>query len=261
MACGACALVWAVRRLEMPVLVEHYETREPTAAVRRGRLPLYDAFLGEAGRRIGHRPGRLLDVGCGWGDFVERAAQRGWEACGIEPSRRIADDASCRGLRVRPGTLQDLPPDWNGFDLITYWDVFMYVDNPVRELRRAIARLGPGGTLYMRLRQHAILRFYDRLWRAAGRRLGLPNPVVYQRFNYAPRTMKVLGKILAAERPLRLELRPARLSTGDPYGSFRRQWPVRAAKGMTAAFAGLGHAISAGRLILSPSMEVWIRPR
>ena len=49
-----------------------------------------------------------------------------------------------------PGTLQDLPSDWDGFDLITYWDVFMYVDDPVRELRRAIARLGPGGTLYMR---------------------------------------------------------------------------------------------------------------
>lgn len=245
----------------MPDLVEQYETREPTAAVRRGRLPLFDAFLGEAGNRIGRHPGRLLDVGCGWGDFVERAAQRGWDACGIEPSRRIADDASRRGLRVRPGTLRDLPSDWSGFDLITYWDVLMHVDDPVREIRRAIALLGPGGALYMRLRQHAILRLYDRFWRVAGRRLGLPNPVVYHPFNYAPRTMNALGRILAAERPLRIELRPARLSKGDPYGSFRRDGPVRAVKGMVATFADLGHAISAGRLILSPSMEVWIRPR
>ena len=261
MACGACALVWAEHHLEMPVLVEHYETREPTAAVRRGRVPLFDAFLDEAGRRISPRPGRLLDVGCGWGDFVERAVRRGWEACGVEPSRRIADDASRRGLRVRPSTLQNLPSSWSGFDLITYWDVFMYVDDPVRELRRALARLAPDGALYMRLRQHAILRYYDRFWQTAGRRLGFPNPVVYQRFNYAPRTMKVLGKILTAERPLTLESRPARLSRGDPYGSFQRDWPVRAAKGMIAAIADLAHAVSGGHLILSPSMEVWIRPR
>ena len=259
--CRVCDLVWTERRLEIPDLVEHYETREPSDAVRRARLALYDSFLRECGQQVGHRAGRLLDVGCGWGDFVERAARSGWDARGIEPSPRIADDASRRGLRVAPGTLEDLPVDWSCFDLITYWDVFMFVDHPHRELERAVARLRPGGSIYICTRQHAILRQYDRAWRSALRRLGLPNPVVYHPFNFAPRTIRRLGAVLGARRPLRIEIRPARLSKGDPYGSFSRDWPVRVLKGIVSGVAALGHMISGGRWILSPSMEVWIRPR
>ena len=253
-SCRGCGLIWAAHRPETPAILDHYETRDPADAVRRGRQSLYAAFLDDAGRRFGH-PGRLLDVGCGWGDFIELAGRRGWEAHGVEPSRRIADDAAGRGLRVAAGTMAETPQEWGEFDLITYWDVFMFADNPVRELERALRRVSRGGSIYLRLRQHAVLRLYERLWRLAGRRLRLPNPVIYHPFNFSPGTMRTLG----ARHGTRVEIRSARLSRGDPYGSFRSKWPVRLAKGAVSILARAGDRLSGGRLILSPSMEIWVR--
>ncbi|WP_455245204.1 class I SAM-dependent methyltransferase, partial [Petrachloros mirabilis] len=49
-----------------------------------------------AARLTGENPGKVLDVGCGDGSFLEALARRGWEVSGTELSESIATAARAR---------------------------------------------------------------------------------------------------------------------------------------------------------------------
>jgi 2-polyprenyl-3-methyl-5-hydroxy-6-metoxy-1,4-benzoquinol methylase len=91
------------------------------------------------------KPGRLLDIGCSLGYFVEAALRRGWEAEGIEISPYAAREARNIGLDVSAGELQDAAFPGESFDCVTMWDVLEHVTDPVEhmlEVRRVLARDG-----------------------------------------------------------------------------------------------------------------------
>ncbi len=112
------------------------------------RSTLYDdvqeAIRGPAGSR-----GRLLDVGCGTGDFVEYAGEQGWDAQGIEPSRLASERGRARGLAVFQGTLEEAvaTQDRSRYDAITMLNVLEHVPDPVNYVRQARSLLAPGGML------------------------------------------------------------------------------------------------------------------
>ncbi|MEM7417877.1 MAG: class I SAM-dependent methyltransferase [Gemmatimonadota bacterium] len=132
---------------EMAEYYANVETYSPEAQVKHQEplVPCYDALLGKVAR---HRsPGTLLDVGCGVGVFLKRAAEAGWDVAGTEGSPLLADFASqytgrrvysCTDLReaeIEPGTL----------DVITFLHVLEHVSDPVDTLRTAVSLLRPGG--------------------------------------------------------------------------------------------------------------------
>jgi len=90
--------------------------------------------------------GRLLDVGCGEGDFIAAAARAGWRAFGVERGERIPDSAG-RGLEVR-GSIDDLR-GLGSFDVVTLWHSFEHMTEPARELDRVLELLADGGTLIL----------------------------------------------------------------------------------------------------------------
>ena len=80
--------------------------------------------------------GRLLDLGCGEGEFAELAVARGYEAEGMEPDERRADVARRRtGIRVEPAFLEQdtLPP--NSFDVVFHIDLLSHFIDPVKSLK------------------------------------------------------------------------------------------------------------------------------
>ena len=95
-----------------------------------------------------YRPGgRLLDVGCGVGDFLAHMATLDWEAEGIDTDPMVLQICRARGLSVRAGTLdsQDYPA--SSFDAVTLKHVVEHVHEPRAFLRECARILKPGGRL------------------------------------------------------------------------------------------------------------------
>jgi 2-polyprenyl-3-methyl-5-hydroxy-6-metoxy-1,4-benzoquinol methylase len=91
--------------------------------------------------------GRILDVGCAYGWFLEAARERGWATGGVEVEEATARVAREAGLDVTVGTLGDAGYPDASFDVIGLWDVLEHVpdtDGFLAECRRV---LRPGGIL------------------------------------------------------------------------------------------------------------------
>ncbi len=96
------------------------------------------------------RSGRLLEVGCATGGFLE-IARKAFEVQGLDVSEFAANEARRKGLDVSCGTLLDSatldldPP----CDVIALFDTIEHLPEPAATLERAQARLSPGGTLVL----------------------------------------------------------------------------------------------------------------
>lgn len=99
--------------------------------------------------------GRLLDVGCAAGFFLDEARRRGWEVAGVDPSAAMCAHArDTLGLDVLRGPCEALlgddrqPPA----DAIVLLQVLCHVEDPLGTcLAHAARRLRPGGTLLLEL--------------------------------------------------------------------------------------------------------------
>lgn len=90
---------------------------------------------------------RLLDVGCGSGEFLQRMRSFGWETVGVEPDPVAAARARNAKLDVRDGQLVDAAFHADFFDAIVLSHVIEHVHDPVGLLRECARVLRPGGVL------------------------------------------------------------------------------------------------------------------
>jgi SAM-dependent methyltransferase len=100
-------------------------------------------------RFLAARPGgRLLDVGCGNGEYLALMQALGWDVRGVEPDPNAVRSArpSVRD-RIVTGTVEDAPFPKGRFDAITLHHVIEHLPDPIRTLRCCAALLRPGGRL------------------------------------------------------------------------------------------------------------------
>jgi 2-polyprenyl-3-methyl-5-hydroxy-6-metoxy-1,4-benzoquinol methylase len=89
--------------------------------------------------------GRLLDVGCGNGLFLDHMRHLGWEVVGVEPDEEAAFVAREKlGLEVFQGSLEEAKFSDGHFDAITMNHVIEHVPDPIGLLKecRRVLRLG-----------------------------------------------------------------------------------------------------------------------
>jgi ubiquinone/menaquinone biosynthesis C-methylase UbiE len=106
--------------------------------------------LGNQWRRLAiyrfKNSGRVLDLGCGTGEFLSGFDSKRWEMVGVEPNPlgyKIA--AKKQGIKIYPKELADcrFPDDY--FDLITAWHVLEHLSSPragLKEVQRILKKNG-----------------------------------------------------------------------------------------------------------------------
>lgn len=112
----------------------------------------HDDWLGALEQHVPAGRRSLLDIGCGYGMFLERALLRGWDAIGIEPSRSAAEVADPSGRRVYRGALDSFPSGWMGrerYGAVTALWVLEHIVKADAFLEAVRARLAPGGMLLL----------------------------------------------------------------------------------------------------------------
>jgi SAM-dependent methyltransferase len=95
-----------------------------------------------------HGDGRLLDFGCGAGQFINRMKAWHWKATGIDLSQAAVERARrLTGLPVHVGSLPHPELEPNSFDVITMWHVLEHVPDPILTLQEARKLLTWNGKL------------------------------------------------------------------------------------------------------------------
>jgi 2-polyprenyl-3-methyl-5-hydroxy-6-metoxy-1,4-benzoquinol methylase len=94
--------------------------------------------------------GRMLDVGCSVGVFLDEARSRGFTVKGVEYSPDTSELArSLYGLDVQTGTVEDVG-ERLAFDVVTLWDVIEHLGAPLDSLRKVHGLLAPTGVVAIR---------------------------------------------------------------------------------------------------------------
>jgi SAM-dependent methyltransferase len=110
--------------------------------------PLRRASIEDDVRRLPAQPGgRLLDVGCGAGDWLCEMRARGWAGQGVDVDAAAVETARARGLDVRLGSLEAQAYPDGAFDAVTLNHVVEHLPDAAATLRECRRVLRPGGML------------------------------------------------------------------------------------------------------------------
>lgn len=98
--------------------------------------------------RLGVKTGRLLDVGCGVGDFLVSAHVSGWQVAGVEPNQYARNRCNSRlGWEAVHSTLEEASFPSQRFQVVTLWHVLEHLHSPKAALAEIHRILMPGGLI------------------------------------------------------------------------------------------------------------------
>ena len=142
-------------------------------------------------------PGKVLDFGCGNGNFIETALAQGWQAIGYDVDCDAMQRVSKRlGVPVRCGELSAVEWPAGSFDLVHAHHVVEHLKHPVRDISRLSRWLKPGGYFYVAVPNidSAASRFKFRLEKMGLRRkrIGRYYDSDHHVFYYSPTSMRSL---------------------------------------------------------------------
>lgn len=133
--------------------------------------------------------GRLIDYGCGTGDFLAACQHKGFEVQGIEPNDIARKQAVSQTKATILSDLSNLPKG-EKFDIITMWHVLEHVPNPRETIERLKKHLNAGGYLIIAVpnRDSFDAKYYKEHWAA----YDVPRHL----FHFKPLNIKYLSKEL-----------------------------------------------------------------
>lgn len=222
--CGACGLVYccsppALQEKQAFYQKNYYDALAPfMPGLTAARASIYRGVLEEV--LAWRKTGRILDVGCGHGDFLKLAEAAGWEGWGIEPSEEAADTAKKNsGLKIFCGATEDAEFPENHFDVITLWNVIDCLLDPRAVLQKIRKWLRPGGLFLIRTPNASfhlsIFRLQEALKPLLEKFRGEKNDAfIFRRTNFcAP----ALRRLLVESGFEGIEIQNGPMTEGDPY--------------------------------------------
>jgi len=94
--------------------------------------------------------GRLLEIGCAYGFFLDEARRDFDDVVGVDVAAAIVARARSRfGIEAHAGEFLELPFDNGSFDVVCLWDTIEHLTRPDLFLDKACRLLRPGGRLFL----------------------------------------------------------------------------------------------------------------
>ena len=256
--CASCGLVYVSPRpaFELGDDVDHFNETEEADAIRENGEQVYDEGLDVIERETAEK-GWLLDVGCGFGFFVKRAAERGWVAHGVDVSEVGVGFARGRlGLEFvqRADLLQAHYPSGR-FQAVTFWNCLEHLPLPRETLDEAGRILCEGGVLMVRVPNIEFSRRFRPLMRFVGLRdwSYLCTPPPQHLYGFTPRTLRLLLQRAGFQV---MTIQPA---TVKVVHYERANWRAGLAAKAMARMSDLTYRVSGGHWHLSATMVAWAR--
>tara|TARA_Y100000034_G_scaffold135540_1_gene207900 strand:+ start:3762 stop:4667 length:906 start_codon:yes stop_codon:yes gene_type:complete len=152
-ACKKCELVYVNPRMKKQALekaynannispMDYYQESEIGDKKAFGkRLKLIERFI--------KGKGKMLDVGCNVGTFLEVAKESGWDCVGIDVNRGVANDCAKKGIKFFATTIEKAKFKKEFFDVIILNDVLEHVHEPVNFMQSVYKLLKKGGIVFL----------------------------------------------------------------------------------------------------------------
>lgn len=151
--CKNCSFKFTTPRPSKDNLVKYYDSPAYISHTSTGNNPINLAykvarfFTLKNKLRIVHsfsNKGKIMDMGCGTGDFLKVCRENRWEVTGVEPNEKARQSAE---KKLSNTILKDIfevqQPD--GFDAITLWHVLEHVEElseTLQQLRKLLRKNG-----------------------------------------------------------------------------------------------------------------------
>lgn len=173
--------------------VEHYfQLHDSSAKVVVGeRLAAYaESVIG--------RPGRMLELGCGRGELLRGAANRGWQVSGIEMTPGFAEVARERHrIEVECSPIAEAQSLSRTYDVVLLAAILEHLYDPVQTLSRVRAALNRGGLIFVDVPNECSLmttvgNFYLRLRRTDWAMNLSPSFSPFHVVGFCPRSLRHL---------------------------------------------------------------------
>lgn len=231
--CKACGFRFTNPRPSADALEQYYESEDytPHQATSQGLIDTLYRAVRFYTLRSKHRliaslvsdpSSRLLDFGCGTGEFLNLCQSRGWAARGLEPDPTAQKVATQKyGLMVdTPDQIQTLPDDH--FDVITLWHVLEHVPELLETVEQLKRTLAPEGTLVVAVPNCTAFdaQFYGEYWAA----YDVPRHLYHFRPGDVRRLFDQKSMTVTDIRPMRLDAFYVSLLSEQ----YRNGWLLRA---------------------------------
>lgn len=111
--------------------------------------------------------GKILDLGCGTGEFLHHMQTHGWEVAGIETDSKAVEFARNHyHLRVFHSEIEQIDLKEELFQVITFWHVLEHVYEPVEILKKLREHLQQDGLMVIAAPNYTSLdaTFYGSYW-------------------------------------------------------------------------------------------------
>ena len=132
--------------------------------------------------------GRMLEIGCSTGSYMELAKSKGWHVEGIEYSNEPARIARDKGFTVHTGSIETAPTPKNRYEIIVAWMVMEHFHDPHLVLNKIKAWIKPNGYfVFLVPNANSISR---KLFKQLAYDIELPRHL----FHYTPESLEVLTK-------------------------------------------------------------------
>lgn len=200
--CRTCGFVAQYPGPGKDTVVRDYQDLYDLDFLKRGqafRYPKKERGLQDIANRIlktsSTKNPKILDIGCGDGQFLSICSQRGFDCHGVEDSKALSTYASDKtGAKVVQGQYNAAMFPQSNFDVITLIQVLEHIPTPAEVLDAAHYHLRPNGIIVIEIPSIRAPHFIAYEWTGIKSFVKPPNGVIPSHYGYfTPKVFKTLA--------------------------------------------------------------------